>query len=61
MFAIHDELSVVTVTQASTFFRLQLHITFTVDRDIQTFLSEDHISYYATVREPDILHNVNVS
>jgi len=30
-------------------------------RCLQTFLSEGHICYYATVRGPDILHNVIVS
>jgi len=28
---------------------------------LQTFLSEGHISYYTTVRGPDILHDVIVS
>jgi len=29
-------------------------------RGLQTFLYEGHISYYSTVRGPDILHNVIV-
>ena len=31
------------------------------NRDFQTFWSEDHISYYTTVRGSDILRNVIVS
>jgi len=32
-----------------------------LNRGLQTFLSEGHISYYATVQGPDILRNVIVS
>jgi len=32
-----------------------------LDQGLQTFLSKDHISYYTTVRGPDILRNLIAS
>jgi len=38
-----------------------IHVFRLYNRDLQTFLSEGHISCYTTVRGPDILHNVIAS
>ena len=59
----------VTTSAASAFpgiesqarFQTSPHTTSVQNRGLQTFLSEDHTSYYTTVRGPDTLLNVIVS